>query len=72
MHVLGILQAAACCCGYQALGVIPDKDLLQESDVNTCLLDVLSNEPVIAKSILSSRYCCCDMLINILDIFKYI
>ena len=62
MHVLGILQVALCCCGYQVLDVILDKDLLQESNVDTCLSDVLSNEPVNAKPTLSSSTSCRDKL----------
>lgn len=46
VHVLGVFQVALCCCGYKVLGITPDKDLLQQSDVNTSLLDGFSDEPV--------------------------
>ena len=71
MHVLGILQAALCCCGCQALGISLDEDLLQESDVDTCLLDVLSNEPVYARFALSSSCSCCNGIDNHFGRFQH-
>ena len=57
MHVLSILQGALCCCGYQVLGIILDKHLLQQSNVNTCLLDILSDQPVSANHTFDTQEC---------------